>query len=143
MKQEIHKQQTAMTSDVKLQCVEDVVNFCRRKQAKQYKPYAIVWRPVQRFYHLIERGDMDRTSSLDCKKIKRVRSVHSISYVSASDIILLNSRFLACFCLPCMDDNQQFCEKRTHVHPWKLNIMEPLNILEVSGLGQCPNYTSA
>jgi hypothetical protein len=72
---------------------------------------------MQRFYHLIDRGDVDCTSSLDCKKIKGIQSVHSISFVSAFDITLLNSTFLACFSPPCKDDNLQFCEKRTHVHP--------------------------
>ena len=66
---------------------------------------------MQRFYYLIDWGDMDRFFTLDYKKHKKVWSMHSISSMSAFDITLLNFGFLARFCPPCMDDIPQFCKK--------------------------------
>jgi len=33
-----------------------------------------------------------------------------------------------------MDDNLEFCETQTHVKPWKLLTLEPINVLQVSNL---------
>ena len=132
LKQEIRKAQMSVDSSLKMQCAEDVVNYCRAKQSEVHAAFPNARREVDKFYYLIGSNDVDRSNTLDCKKVTGSRSMHSICSVSETDITNVRSRFLSCFCPPCMDDQADFCERKTHVMRWKLNVLEPLNMIEVS-----------
>jgi hypothetical protein len=77
---------------------------------------------------------VDHRASWDCKKIEGCHSMYSIASISYWDCTLLNDRELECFCVECMDDNSDFCEMKSHVKPWRLLTLEPLN------MSQVPNF---
>jgi hypothetical protein len=48
--------------------------------------------------------------------------------ISHRDVILLKMQVLACFYSKCMDDNFELCQNKKHVEPWRLHMLEPLNV---------------
>lgn len=57
--------------------------------------------------------------------------MHSIASISHRYCTLLNVRELECFCVKCIDDNFDFYEMKSHVKPWRLLTLEPLNMSQV------------
>jgi hypothetical protein len=68
----------------------------------------------------------------DYKNITRTHSLHSLALVSPRNVTLLKLKDLAYLCLKCIDDNLNFCENITHVEPWKLHTLEPINLTQVN-----------
>jgi hypothetical protein len=115
-----------------LQNAANVIAFRERKQNEQHAAYPNVWSDVVRYFH----EDVDHRTSWDYKRIDGCRSMHFVAFVSHLNNTLLNVRDFACFCPEYMDENFEFCNTLSHVKPWKLLTLEPLNVTQVL---QCLN----
>jgi hypothetical protein len=99
----------------RFQNASDVVSFYESKQMVEHVAYPNAKRQVFRFFHLVKPEDVDMSVMWDCKNIVRTQSLHFVASISHRDVILLNLKEYACFCLKCMDDNPDFCENKSQM----------------------------
>ncbi len=114
-----------------LQNVVNVVAFCQWKQNQDHAAHFNARSIVSRFFHLVKPENVNCIAVQDCKNIQGSRSLHSICFISHKDVIILKPRKLAWFYSKWMDDNVDFCENKTHVKPWRLHTLEPLNVTQI------------
>ncbi len=84
------------------------------------------------FFHLVKLEDVDRSTLWDYNNIAGTHFFAFKASVSHRNVTLLKLRDLACFCPECMDDNPNFYGNKSHVHPWKLYSLEPINVTQVN-----------
>lgn len=86
---------------------------------------------VSHFLHLVNLNDVDGSGTWDCKNIMGIYSLHFVAWIF-NKITLLKLKDLTFFYNECIDDNQIFCENKTHVQLWRLHKMEQINIIQIN-----------
>ena len=81
-----------------------------------------------RYFHLVGLNEVDRSSSLECRKITGSSKLDSVFALDARDPTKLLLRPLSCFCEPCFEKDFSNCEHKDYVPAWKVHKIKPLNV---------------
>lgn len=82
------------------------------------------------FWH-IEMGDVCREDAWACHTLPGSRSLHSVMGYSITDPTLLLVRQLSCFCMYCVQQDWDNCDRKSHVAPWRHVRLRPHNAANV------------
>jgi hypothetical protein len=99
----------------------EVIAFLKFKAIKYPIVYPNVRQQINKFFHEITLGDVDRTRPWACSTMKGNYSKHQVHSFSSKDPTLCQYRQLFCFCVSCMDGGlSSECVNKEQVPEWTL-----------------------
>ncbi len=87
---------------------------------------------VNKYFHLVKVGDVDRSKNFECETMKGILKLHQVRFVSHKDPTICQFQHLSCLCMACVDCSPKFvCVHKYHVPEWTLMKLRPKNPLQV------------
>jgi hypothetical protein len=79
------------------------------------------------FWHIGKKEVDHHEKSVKCNTLPGSKNLYFIMGFSMNEPILLRTRALSCFCVPCINDQWADCENPSHVQDWEVQHLVPVN----------------
>ncbi len=114
--------------------------FLKFKANKYHVAHPNVRQHINKFFHELRVGDIDKSKNFECEIVKGSRAKHQIHFLSPKDPTLCQYHQLSYFCESCMGIYPKtHCVNKDHVLEWILTCLRLENSCEVQEIMYDPN----